>query len=69
MSLDDDPGAVLPRLGYTVREVATSLGVAEKTIRRLIRAGDIRARWTGHAYIIPRTAIEDFLRDGGEVGQ
>lgn len=60
-----DAKPALPRLAYTVAEVAAALNLPIYTVRRLIRDEHIRARWTGRQYVIPRAAIDDYLAATG----
>jgi excisionase family DNA binding protein len=57
------PAAVpdLPRLAYSVREAADLLGVSEKSIRRLIDRGLLKASRALRHLLIPRKEIERFL--------
>ncbi|WP_103381939.1 helix-turn-helix domain-containing protein [Pseudonocardia dioxanivorans] len=50
-----------PRTGYTVAEVAASLSVPYKTALRLVREKRLRAIWTGHAYVVPVAALDEYL--------
>ncbi|MBM4006148.1 MAG: helix-turn-helix domain-containing protein [Planctomycetes bacterium] len=54
-------------LTYSVREADHILKVSESTIRRMIRAGQIRVVRFRGVIRIPKSAIEDFLR--GIVGK
>ena len=47
---------------YTVKEAAQRLGIAEQTVRRLVREGDIPSiRISPRRIIIPVTAFEAWL--------
>lgn len=57
----NDPTTVAPR-AVTVRVAAEMLaGTNERTVRQLIRAGKLRARAIGNRYIIPMSAIDEYL--------
>lgn len=50
------------RLAYRTHEAARLLGVDERTVRRLIESGDLRARRvSSRLTLIPRQALYDFL--------
>lgn len=53
----------LPRLAYSVREVAELLGVSEKSIRRLIARQLLRPSKALRHLRIPRAEVERFLKD------
>jgi hypothetical protein len=67
----------IEQMAYSVAEVAIMLGFctedspdnvkvsANTRTRRLIRSGQLRARTTGAAYIIPGSAVADYL-DGSD---
>lgn len=56
----------LGRLAFTPEEAAKLLGLPGAwTARRLIQAGKLRARTTGARYIIPGSALVEFL-DGAD---
>ena len=49
---------------YTVKEAAQRLGIAEQTVRRLVREGDIPSiRISPRRIIIPVTAFEAWLAE------
>ena len=50
------------RLAFSVRETALSLGVSEKTVRRLIDRRLLRVSRALRHILIPRAEIERFLR-------
>lgn len=50
------------KLSYSVKEAAEATGLCEKTIRSKIRAGELAAAYVGTKIIIPRFAIEQWLR-------
>lgn len=53
---------------YGTAEVAAILGLSEKpwVVRHLIRTGKLRARNTGKSYIIPVSAVEEYLAGGDD---
>jgi excisionase family DNA binding protein len=56
----------LPRLAFSVRETALMLGVCEKTVRRLLDRGLLKASRALRHKLIHRNEIERFLRDTSE---
>lgn len=54
------------RLAYRVPEAAEALGVSAKTVWRLIEQGELQAVQSGRGklVLIPRVAIDEFLRRG-----
>lgn len=67
---DRTPSLADGRLGYSLREVATALGVSEDTVARLVSDGDLRAVKLGRRTIVPADAIESLLAaqdDGTEL--
>jgi excisionase family DNA binding protein len=54
---------------YTIREVAQRLDVAEATVRRLVREGDLPSiRISPRRIIIPVSALEAWLHDRANQG-
>jgi excisionase family DNA binding protein len=51
----------MTKLAYTVQQVAEMLGISYDATRRLINTGKLRARNTGKRYIIPQSAIDEYL--------
>lgn len=51
----------MPRLAYSVKEAADLLGVSEKSIRRLIDRGLLKASRALRHLLIPKKEIERFL--------
>lgn len=51
----------LAQLAYDTTETAHMLGMQPWNVRELCRSGRLRYRHTGRRYIIPRSAIEEFL--------
>ena len=57
------------RDAYTIREVAQRLNVAEATVRRLVREGDLPSiRISPRRIIIPVNAFEVWLNDRAKRG-
>ncbi|MGB9886210.1 MAG: helix-turn-helix domain-containing protein [Moorellales bacterium] len=52
----------MPEPVYSPKEVAEMLKVNERTVRRWVRAGQLRAYRFGRQLRIPATALEDFGR-------
>ncbi len=50
---------------YTIGEVAESLGVSSRTVRRLIDEGALPVVWVRRAKRIPIDAVDAFLASGG----
>lgn len=61
----DHRDVVVAEVAYTVRDVAKFLGISYHATQRLIAAGKIRTRNTGRQYIVPGSAIRDYL-DGAD---
>jgi excisionase family DNA binding protein len=59
---DDQPG----KRAYKVPEAAKILGITPDQMRHLCRRGKIRSRNTGAAYIIPASAIDEYLAGADE---
>jgi len=60
------PVRIVPgQMAFTVPQAAVALGVSERTVRRLIQAGALRAAKVFKRTIISREAIEEFLESGG----
>jgi excisionase family DNA binding protein len=53
-------GPIVVERDMNVSEVAKFFGKSEDTVRRWIRAGDLRAYLLGKAYRITRSAMEEF---------
>ncbi len=51
----------LPQEAFSSDEAAVILGVKPWVVRRLIQNGKLRARQTGARYIIPKSAILEYL--------
>jgi len=54
---------------YTVMEAREYLKVSDSTIRRLIRAGQIKVQRLGREYRITESAIKDFLDSQNQRGK
>ena len=55
----------MERLGYSVKETAGTLGISDKTVRRLIQEGRIPAvRIGSRRLLVPRSAILRWLESG-----
>jgi excisionase family DNA binding protein len=54
------------RLAYRVPEAAEALGISPWSIWKLIREGDLQVVRSGKIVLVPRVAIEEFLRRGME---
>lgn len=52
-------------LAHTVQQVAGMLGLSDKQVRNLIQAGKLRTRSTGRRYLIPDSALHEYL-DGAD---
>ncbi len=57
------PAPFTGRLALSVRETAATLGVCEKTVRRLINRRRLRASNALRHLLIPRTEVDRFLRE------
>jgi excisionase family DNA binding protein len=53
--------APLPRRTFTVREVATSLGVGTRHVERLCSSGELRHLRLGRRILIPADALDALL--------
>lgn len=51
----------------TVAQVADLIKQHPRSVRRHIAAGRITAVYLGSSVRVPRAALEDFIRSGGEV--
>jgi excisionase family DNA binding protein len=58
--LNGKPG--VPRLAFTMKEAAQSIGVSYITMHRLIKRGKIKASDALRTKIIPASELEKFLR-------
>jgi excisionase family DNA binding protein len=55
------PDTAPPRAAYTVAEVAAELRLPYRAALRLVREGQIRSRFTGRQYVVPREAVTEYL--------
>ena len=53
---------------YTIDEVSGILRVCEALCRRLVKSGQLRAVKAGRRYLVPVSAVKEFL-EGGENGK
>lgn len=51
----------LPRIAYSVPEVAKAMGVSKDWIYRLVQRGDLAAIHSGRRVLIERRALDDYL--------
>lgn len=49
------------RLAYRVAEAARLLGVSERTVRRLVASGQLRAVTVGGIVLVPRAELDRLL--------
>lgn len=69
MSRTDLTDAGLGRLGYSVREVAQSLGCSEKHVQNLIRDGVIPSLKLGERRLVRADDLRKVLNDRVEGGK
>jgi excisionase family DNA binding protein len=55
--------ATIPRVAFSVSEIADMLGVSTKTVRRLVSRNLLRPSRALRHLLIPKTEIERFLRE------
>jgi excisionase family DNA binding protein len=53
----------------TVAEVAGILRVSVRTVYNLLEAGALRGVRVGRAWRVPESALEEFISQGGRVGE
>ncbi|GGM52980.1 hypothetical protein GCM10012275_24960 [Longimycelium tulufanense] len=53
--------SALPQLAYSTVDVAKILGLTDGQVRNLCRTRKLRSRHTGKQYVIPKSAIEEYL--------
>jgi len=53
----------------TVAEVAEALRVSVRTVYNLLEAGALRGVRVGRAWRVPESALEEFISQGGRVGE
>ncbi len=47
----------------TVAEVAATMRVSKMTVYRLVHSGELPAARVGRSFRVPRSAVEDYLRN------
>jgi excisionase family DNA binding protein len=52
----------IPRVAYTIAEAAQALTISPRTIRRVIRRGELRVLYIGRAVRIPLVELEAYTR-------
>lgn len=52
-----------PPLAYSVNETAKALRLSRTTVCNLIYSGQLKHRKVGRRVLVPRAALERFLRD------
>jgi excisionase family DNA binding protein len=52
----------LPRLTYSVREVAEALGVGTRHVERMCQGGELRHLRLGRRLLIPAAALDELLK-------
>lgn len=60
-----EPRPILREPLFTAEEVAEALGVAARTIYKLVREGDMRCVRVGRLVRIPESAVAEFVDAGG----
>jgi excisionase family DNA binding protein len=53
----------LERVAYSVMNAAAACDLSGRTLRRAIRAGELRAARIGSRLIVPRAELERFIAD------
>jgi len=51
---------------YTVKEVAEKLGFLEKTIRKMLREGELQGKKLGRKWFITEKFLKEFFEGGHE---
>ncbi|BDG16980.1 helix-turn-helix domain-containing protein [Thermus brockianus] len=59
------PQTALPPVAYNIAQAARVLGIGERTLRYLIRAGQIRVARVGRRVLVPHSALVEFVEQGG----
>ncbi len=54
------------RMAYNRQDAATLLGVSVTTIERLLSSGELSCKRVGRRVLIPRVALESFLKEDDE---
>lgn len=52
------------KLAFFVNEVAKLTGLSNQKVRRMVKAGELKSIRAGKRVLVPRPALEDFLREG-----
>ncbi|WP_243092864.1 helix-turn-helix domain-containing protein [Thermus hydrothermalis] len=52
-------------VAYNIAQAARVLGIGERTMRYLIRAGQIRVARVGRRILVPHSALVEFVEQGG----
>ena len=60
-----DTMAESPRATLRVPEVGRELGIAPRTVWRLISMGELKVVRCGRAVRVPRASLEEFIARGG----
>jgi excisionase family DNA binding protein len=56
-------------LAYTIRECAEALRISERTVRRAIATGKLRAIRVGRLVRVPAASLRQFVERGGQARQ
>jgi excisionase family DNA binding protein len=56
-----------PKVAYSVKEVQQLLSLGRSTVYNLLTLGELRGRKVGSKFIIPKSAIEEFLQREGKI--
>ena len=59
----ETPTAPIERYAYTVAETALALGLGRVRTGDLVRAGVLKSVRVGRRVLVPRFAIEEYLRE------
>lgn len=54
---------------YTTKEAAKLLRVAADTVKRYCHAKRLNATKVGNSWMIPKSAIESYVADAGDIGR
>ncbi|MBA3555127.1 MAG: helix-turn-helix domain-containing protein [Gemmatimonadales bacterium] len=60
-------GATEARVGLSVAEVATALGVSERLVRTVVANGDLPVKKVGRRWVISRDGLVRWMDAGGAV--
>lgn len=63
------PSNTVPPLAYTVHEVAQALRVSARTVRNLLREGQLVRRKIGARTVVPVSSVEAFLQRDHSTGE